>query len=264
MLPILVQNKRLSLVEVDGQAVVTAADLAKGLEYKNERSVRNIFARNKDSFHDFGVYDMTRGHQIDATLPKTCDTALVRMLTPSADDGHGGGLQDVRVFTKRGALKICMKSNQPKAVRVQDALIDLYEQVESGQLIGAARFGRMFEALVAQVSELKTEITHLKKQPPVAINLPDDTALPITLERKSQRRRLFFNALRFDDVRGFVIRRCRAGERQIDILDALKERWADDPERSRISYSALNRFITDARCGRLKDFGIDLRDYTVH
>jgi|GEM_PF-2104509 len=267
-LPILVQGKNLSLVEVDGQAVITAADMAKGLGYQHERSVRILFERNKASFRDFGVYDLTRGHQFDAPLasdndqplPRDIDTALVQILTPSAADGRGGGLQNIRVFTKRGALKVCMKSNQPRAIAVQEALIDLYEKFESGQLIGAARFGRVIETLTAQVAELKRDLRHIKDRPAVNISLPDDAALPIALERQRGRSMPFYGGFRFSEVREFVIELRRLGYRYAEIADAVKARWPLDPERH-VSKSAVHRFWAKARHGRLKDHGIDV---TVH
>lgn len=261
--PVLAQNAGgMALVEVDGQAVVTASDLAKGLEYKNERSVRNIFIRNKASFRDFGVLDMTRGHHIDAPLeltPKT-DTALVRINTPSAADGHGGGLQEVRVFTKRGALKICMKSNQPKAVQVQDMLLDLFEKVESGQLVGLERFSRVLETVISEVSSLKQELAHLKAQQYIAINLPDDTALPVALERRRGRSMSFRGGFRYPEVRQMVLDLRQKSLPYTEIVDAVEKTWPETPSRH-ISKSAVQRFWEKARTGKLKEFGIDI---TIH
>ena len=117
LLPVLAQEGELSVVSMDGQPVVTAWALAKALGYAHERSTRILFNRNKDSFRE-------RGHQIDAPY----DTGEVEIQT-------SGGPQMVRYFTKRGALKVCMKSNQPKAVMVQEMLLDLYEAVESRRLV---------------------------------------------------------------------------------------------------------------------------------
>lgn len=258
MLPILVQDRTLSLVEVDGQAVVTASDLAKGLEYKDEKAVNRLFTRNKSAFRDFGLYDLTRGGQSDH--PLIGDTALLRFLTPSAPDGHGGGLQDVRVFTKRGALKVCMKSNQPKAIAVQEALIDLYEKVESGQLVGAQRFGRIIEALTDQISAIQRDLAHLKSRPPVVMSLPDDTALPLSIERGRGRSVTFQGGLRHAEVRELVIELRRRSYTYKEITDAVRAAWPDDPGKH-VSRSAVHRFWTKARHGRLKEFGIDV---TVH
>lgn len=310
ILPILAKHTSgMELVEVDGQAVVTAQNLAAALEYKSEKAVRRIFTRNRKAFRDYGVYDMTRvsqfdapfsdsktrggqidtplsnsqtrvchsdipfsdsktrGHQSDEPfsddppdLPRHIDTALIRMLTPSAADGRGGGLQDVRVFTKRGALKVCMKSNQPKAVMVQERLIDLYEQVESGQLVGATRFTRAMEALAGHISELQRDVAHLKRQPPISLSLPDDTALPIAIERKRGRSFTLTGALKHTDVRLFVTQLRQAGYHYMEIAAACAERWPNDPGKHP-SKSAIGRFWQAARTGRLKEYNIDV---TVH
>ena len=138
LLPVLAQREDMRIVEVDGQPVVTARDMARALEYADERSVHRIYNRNKDSFRE-------RGHQFDSPY----DTGVVNLTTPSGD-------QMIRYFTKRGALKVCMKSNQPKAVAVQEALIDLYEQVERGELVSAGY-------LQDVVRELKSEINRLSR-----------------------------------------------------------------------------------------------------
>jgi prophage antirepressor-like protein len=266
MLPILVKNSSgMELVEVDGQAVVTAKNLANSLNYKDERSILRIFNRNKASFKDYGVFDLTGVCQTDTSLrcgqiDHTLDTALVRFITPSASDGHGGGLQDVRVFTKRGALKVCMKSNQPKAVMVQDMLIDLYEKVESGQLIGAERFGRIFQNLVQEISSIKKDMALLKSQPPININLPDDTALPISLERRRGQKPKIRGAFKIPEVRNMCISLCRMGKTGEEILSAICKMWPNEPDKWPSS-SALYRFWAKAKKGELKEIGIDV---TVH
>ena len=98
-LPVLVQNARgLALVEVDGQAVITAKNLAEGLEYKSEKAVLMIVNRNRASFKDGGVYDLSRGGQSDHSCRGSqsitpCDTLVVRLLTHGRlpPDGMGGG-----------------------------------------------------------------------------------------------------------------------------------------------------------------------------
>ncbi|WP_027363995.1 BRO family protein [Desulfotruncus alcoholivorax] len=127
LLPVLAQAGELAVVSVDGQPVVTANVLAKALGYAHERSVRILFNRNKDSFKEMERQcDYSHKGGINMTPPY--DTGVVNLTTP-------GGEQQVRFFTKRGALKICMKSNQLKAIQVQEMLIDLYEAVESQRLV---------------------------------------------------------------------------------------------------------------------------------
>jgi excisionase family DNA binding protein len=109
LMPVLAQRDDMRIVEVEGQPVVTARDLARALEYRQEWAIHNLYNRNKESFTEK-------------------DVGVINLMTPS-------GEQQVRYFTKRGALKVCMKSNQPRAVAVQEMLIDLYEAVEGRRLL---------------------------------------------------------------------------------------------------------------------------------
>jgi len=139
MLPVLAQRNDMRIVEVDGQPVVTARDLARALGYSKDDAVVKIYARNMGSFtdRDSFVVDMRR-------------------FTPKLGVNPQGGDPHIRMFTKRGALKVCMKSNQPRAVAVQEALIDLYEQVERGQLVSV---GYLQDA----IRELKSEVGRLSQ-----------------------------------------------------------------------------------------------------
>jgi len=150
IMPVLAQQEDMRIVWVDGQPVVTARDLARALEYKEEGAIRIILHRNRESFKE-------RGCQIETPFKNSelkYDTGEVELDTP-------GGRQRIRYFTKRGALKVIMKSNQPRAVAVQEALIDLYEQVERGELVSA---GYLQDA----VRELRAEIGRLRGLLPAA------------------------------------------------------------------------------------------------
>jgi prophage antirepressor-like protein len=152
MLPVLAQEGDLAVVSVDGQPVVTARALARALGYADERSVHRIYNRNKESFTERDSFK-ERGYQIDSPLGNSelkYDTGVVKLTTPS-------GEQQVRYFTKRGALKICMKSNQPKAVMVQEMLIDLYEAVESRRLIPV----EALQEVQRRLDELALEVRRL-------------------------------------------------------------------------------------------------------
>ncbi len=135
LLPVIAEQEELRLVAVDGQPVVTARDLARALGYRSEKAILMIVSRNRKSFKE-----PERGYQIVTPF----DTAVVELETP-------GGLQEIRVFTKRGALKVCMKSNQPKAVRVQEMLIDLFEAVERREMVPVRGLADMLERQAALV-----------------------------------------------------------------------------------------------------------------
>ncbi|ACV64876.1 prophage antirepressor [Desulfofarcimen acetoxidans DSM 771] len=154
LLPVLAHRENMRIVEVDGQPVVTARDLARALEYSKDNAVAKIYDRNRDSFtnRDSFVVDMRKFVPKMGMNQVNNENRFDVNLTvnPQGGDPH------IRVFTKRGALKICMKSNQPKAVAVQDALINLYEQVERGELVSAGYLQNV-------VRELKSEINRLSR-----------------------------------------------------------------------------------------------------
>lgn len=144
LLPVLAQDGELTVVSVDGQPVVTARALARALEYKNERAVTTIYYRHKDSFKD-------------------TDVMVLNLSTIQ-------GMRETVAFTKRGALKVCMKSNQPRAVQVQEMLLDLYEAVESQRMVpveAMQEYGRKLDELAMEVRRLvesqESRIVYLPK-----------------------------------------------------------------------------------------------------
>ncbi|MBI4620611.1 MAG: hypothetical protein HY739_10680 [Desulfobacterales bacterium] len=242
ILPILVKNSQdISLVELQGHAVITARDMAKALNYKDERAIHKITSRHKKSFMDAGLINPENGDKLNPHF----DTCVVN-LTPQLLDTLNQG-RVLRVFSKRGALKVCMKSNQPKAVVVQDMLIDLYEKVESGQLVGAARFARIIEDVTKEMVFLKKEISYLKQRPPVNINLPDDEALPIAIERKIRGRSLSKIA-RNKEARELAVSLLSDGLMYEEVTAELNERISG----FRTSRSAVGRFWQLWRRGYLK------------
>lgn len=167
LMPVLAQREDMRIVEVDGHPVVTARDLARALQYKEERAVHIIFHRNRESF-------IEGGSQIENPFKNSelkYDTGEVEVDTP-------GGPQKVRYFTKRGALKIIMKSNQPRAVAVQEALIDLYEQVERGELVSMGY-------LQDTVRDLRLEINRLRGLLPEAREIQKVLYVPIRCRPRS-------------------------------------------------------------------------------
>lgn len=127
--------------------MVTARDLARALEYNHiDKAVANIYQRNVESFteRDSFLIDIRR---FDLNM----------RVNPQGGDPH------IRVFTKRGALKICMKSNQPRAVAVQEILIDLYEQLERTGLTSTV-ITKVLEQQVQALNAVQTEIQKLAVQ----------------------------------------------------------------------------------------------------
>jgi len=142
LLPVLAQKNDMRIVEVEGQPVVTARDLARALGYSREDAISRLYKRNETSFTDRDTFEIDlRRFNVNLTV------------------NLQGGDPHVRVFTKRGALKICMKSNQPRAVMVQEALIDLYEQVERGQLVSVGYLHDVVRELKSEVNRLSRLVT---------------------------------------------------------------------------------------------------------
>lgn len=140
LLPVLAQEGELSVVSIDGQPVVTARVLARALGYSREDAISRLYKRNETSFTDRDTFEIDlRRFNVNLTV------------NPQGGDPH------VRVFTKRGALKVCMKSNQPKAVMVQEMLIDLYEAVESRRLVPV----EALQEVQRRLDELATEVRRL-------------------------------------------------------------------------------------------------------
>lgn len=175
LMPVLAQREDMRIVEVDGQPVVTARDLARALGYIRDDSVLKVFERNRTSFRE------VKG-TVNLTVP--FDTGVVKLTTPS-------GEQQVRFFTKCGALKVCMKSNQPRAVAVQEALIDLYEQVERGELVSRGHLHDVVRELKMEINRLSEIVTAAGISPgPKVVYLPrpkkrhsfDDAALAFLQE----------------------------------------------------------------------------------
>ena len=198
MLPVLAQQNDIRIVEVSGQPVVTARDLARALGYVREDAVRKLLNRNWESFKERkGGPNLTppcdtgekeRWSQIDSPFKtgemekkenEDCfDLATLKNSELKYDTGEveidtPGGQQRVRYFTKRGALKICMKSNQPKAIMVQEMLIDLYEQVERGELVSVGYLSLVVQSLRQEVNRLSDIVTAAGISPgPQVIYLP--------------------------------------------------------------------------------------------
>ena len=244
--------------------VVTASELAEKLGYKNANGIVKIISRDKESFRDGGTVDFTRGSQsvTPCSLPdEKTDTFIALINTPGRADGlGGGGVQGVRVFTKRGVLKVCMKSNQPKAVAVQEALIDLYEKVERGDLVDAQmvalQMATVLDRVTSTLDGVTSRLANLESRPAVSFNLPNDSALPVSLERRRSRKPMMGSGLRFPEVREMVIRLCRQGMIYRDVAAAVAAAWPENPE-MHVSRSSIGRFWDAARRGLLKELGID-------
>lgn len=91
----------LVVIHRNGERWFTTTDIARALAYSDQRKVSHLYARHSDEFSE-------------------AMTMVAKLGTPSAAaDGRGGGIQDVRVFSLRGAhlLGMLARTDRAKAFR---------------------------------------------------------------------------------------------------------------------------------------------------
>ena len=97
-LPVLRDTGLIRVREAEGRQVFTYADIAEGLQV-GPSVVRNLFNRHQDAW-------------------ESVETGVSRIETPS-------GIQDVRWFTARGAMRFCRRAKSPRADALFNHLLDL-------------------------------------------------------------------------------------------------------------------------------------------
>lgn len=60
-------------------------------------------------------------------------STVIKLVTPSSEDGRGGGLQEVRVFSPIAVFLICMKANTAKAREIQLAIARFLDAWRRGE-----------------------------------------------------------------------------------------------------------------------------------
>lgn len=101
------QNTTLAVVPHNNQTYITAADLARALQYADVRAITKIFTRNQDEF--------------------TADMSLVVKLT-TKHYGNGNSEKDVRIFSLRGAHLIAMFSRTAVAKEFRKWVLDILDK----------------------------------------------------------------------------------------------------------------------------------------
>lgn len=95
-------NTNFCYMEMAGQKWLTAAEVGQALEYADDKAIHRIFNRHSDEF----TQQMT---------------GVVKMTTP-------GGMQDMRVFSLRGAHLIGMFARTPKAKEFRRWVLDILDR----------------------------------------------------------------------------------------------------------------------------------------
>jgi len=106
-------NTNFAYMEMAGQKWLTATEVGQALEYADDKAIQRIFNRHSDEF----TQQMT---------------GVVKLTTP-------GGMQDVRMFSLRGAHLIAMFARTPKAKEFRRWVLDILDQ-ECGQSPVARQF----------------------------------------------------------------------------------------------------------------------------
>ncbi|WP_447867529.1 BRO-N domain-containing protein [Rahnella bonaserana] len=95
-------NTNFSYMEMAGQKWLTAAEVGQALEYADDKAIHRIFNRHSDEF----TQQMT---------------GVVKMTTP-------GGMQDMRVFSLRGAHLVAMFARTTKAKEFRRWVLDILDR----------------------------------------------------------------------------------------------------------------------------------------
>lgn len=96
------QNINFAYMEMAGQIWLTASEVGQALEYADDKAIHRIFNRHADEF-------------------TSQMTGVVKVTTP-------GGMQDMRVFSLRGAHLIGMFARTPKAKEFRRWVLDILDR----------------------------------------------------------------------------------------------------------------------------------------
>jgi DNA-binding Lrp family transcriptional regulator len=173
-----------------------------------------------------------------------------------------GGRPEVEYYLcEHDTIFVIVKSKTALANAITHEVIDVFISVRKGLLpvhpaVAMNKAAALLENIAHVVSDLSERIKTLEARPPVNVNLPDDSALPIALERKRGKRPTMLKMLRHEG-RVIATTMLRGGATYAEVTDVLKEKFP----KIEITKSSLCRFWQRARAGKLKEFGIDV---TVH
>jgi hypothetical protein len=218
------------------------------------KKLNQAVKRNRDRFPDDFIFQLTKEEAeicgFDDFFKVTdCDLK---------NDGRGKHAKYLPYgFTREGCNQLSAVLKTPAAVARSVQIMRSFSAMERGE---TAMQG-VLEKIADVVSDLSERVKDLESKPSVNINLPDDTALPIAIERKFSLTRGFEKrAYRFPEVREMILSMRRQGRSFLAIEQAIKATWPDKPEKH-VSKSSIHRFWTRAKKGKLKEFGIDV---TIH
>jgi len=152
-------------------------------------------------------------------------------------------------YTREGCNMLSTVLNTPlaiqRSIQIMRAFSAIEREVETGVSFG--RFSSLLKEFAEDVRSLKQDVTQLKQRPPVNINLPDDEALPIAIERKIRGRSLSKIA-RNKEARELAVSLLSDGLMYEEVRDELNKNITGFTT----SRSAVGRFWQLWRMGYLK------------
>jgi prophage antirepressor-like protein len=109
-----------NLIHKDGRYWMTAEVLGKALGYNHPaKAISNLYNRNKEELMPY------------------CST--LKMRTPSAKDGRGGGLQNTTIFNTDGQWIISLLAKTAKAAKLRKFVIAMLKALEKRELVPAGK-----------------------------------------------------------------------------------------------------------------------------
>lgn len=215
------------------------------------KRINEAVKRNPDRFPEDFVFHLSKNEA------ESCGFDVFKVADCDLEDGRGKNLKYLPYgFTREGCNMLSAVLNTPMAIERSIQIMRAFSAMERGETASISILREMADRLAAMDGRIK----EIESRPPVNINLPDDAALPISIERKRQHSCHFRKGLKFPEVREFIIKLRRAGHTLDEVTQAVKDRWPDKPE-IHVTRAALGRFWVNVRSGKLKEFGIDI---TVH
>jgi prophage antirepressor-like protein len=148
------QNHPLDLIEIDGENWVRGQQIADALGYKNPRqAIDDLYTRNESEFTEH--------------------------MTRVVDLPTAGGVQQVRVFTLRGAHLLGMLARTPVAASFRRWILDVLDGIVAPQETGRMTFPQRLGYLKFRTQLLKElgRCTSLGEANELFVNLRDVTRL---------------------------------------------------------------------------------------
>lgn len=208
-------------------------DLAMVYGTSTER-INQAVKRNPDRFPDDFVFQLAKD-EAKSCLFEITDCDLKK-------DRRGGRRYLPYGFTREGCNMLSAVLNTPIAIQRSIQIMRAFTAMERGE---SAAISAIRE-LAIEMRSIKNDVASLKSRPPIHINLPDDNALPIALERKLRKRghsKLFDHP----EAETLAIKMLLAHATYAEVVDALKKQLGFE-----ISDSAIHRYWAAYRRGYLK------------